>query len=44
MAKAQSSPSSLYRGKVKKKGKYSKKHSTRKGSKNYRKSYSSQGR
>ena len=46
MAKKQTqiSTNSFYRGKAKKKGKYSKKHSTRKGSKNYKKSYVGQGR
>jgi hypothetical protein len=46
MAKKQTqiSTNSFYRGKAKKKGKYSKKHSTRKTSKNYKKSYRGQGR
>ena len=46
MAKKQTqiSTNSFYRGKVKRKGKASKKHSTRKGSKNYKKSYVGQGR
>lgn len=41
---AQISTSSFYRGKSKKKGKYSKKQSTRKTSKNYKKPYKGQGR
>jgi len=42
--KAESTTNSYYQGKVKRKGKASKKHSTRKGSKNYKKSYRGQGR
>lgn len=46
MAKKQTqvSTNSFYRGKSKKKGKYSKKHSSRKSSKNYKKAYKGQGR
>ena len=46
MAKKQTqvSTNSIYRGKVKRKGKASKKHSNRKGSKNYKKPYNGQGR
>jgi hypothetical protein len=40
----QTSTNSIYHGKAKRKGKASKKHSNRKGSKNYKKSYKGQGR
>lgn len=40
----QTSTNSFYYGKAKRKGKASKKHSTRKGSKNYKKAYRGQGR